>query len=117
MKRTLIANEVGRQMWLQPDVHGKKGMHHVVEQFNDCNVLAENELLRHADVLNNTKTVLHEGEKIEYWFRIPNLPLYKEFRRLHPDIIEMIESPDESIRMKGAQRMAILQPRWVIKKR
>ena len=115
MKRTLIADEVGRQMWLQPT--GVGGMHHVVEQYNDCGVLAENAKLRSSDVLKDVRTLLHEGEKIEYWFRIPSLALYKQFKRFHPDIIDMIESEDESVRMEGSRKMSILQPTWVIKKR
>jgi len=102
-------------MWLQPTGDGKK--HHVVEQYNDCGVLAENAKLRSSDVLKDVKTVLHEGEKIEYWFRIPNNALFKEFKRAYPEVWDMIESADESIRMRGSQQMSILKPEWVIQKR
>ena len=102
-------------MW-QEQTGRKSNEYTIMEQIVDEGVLAENARLREIDACVNS-TQLHEGEKIEYYFRIPSMIEWTRFLRSHQDIAGLLDSADESDRMKGARMLSILQPEWVIKKR
>lgn len=114
-QRTILSQEVGRTLHLQRDGSDRAGLHTVVETFHDMGVTMENARIRQAGLVSKGKRVgLHENEEIKYFFRIPSPAHYADFQRKYPDIIELIQSLDESDRMLGAQKMALIEPTWLI---
>lgn len=115
-ERVFISETPTATTFLQRDASDAKDQHRVMMVHKGRNrVLEENARLRNSHLMKKgMKKGIMDNQKIEYWFRIPSLELYQEFQRLHPRVMEEINSPDESVRMKGARAMSLLEPEWVI---
>lgn len=112
----LISETPTAVTFLQRDLSDAPDQHRVMMVHKGRNkVLEENARLRNSHLMKKgMKKGLMDNQVIEYWFRIPSMELYQEFQRLHPRVMEDLQSPDESTRMKGARAMSLLEPEWVI---
>lgn len=114
-ERTLLDAAIGKTTYLERDASDPEGEHRVMQYYSDNGVLAENARIRNSPLMEGSmRRGIMDNQPIEFWFRIPTLPLFQEFTKHHPRVVEDIMSDDESTRMKGARAMSLLQPRWVI---
>lgn len=115
-ERTLVSETPTALTFLQRDASDAPDQHRVMMVHKGRNqVLEENARLRNSHLMQKgMKKGIMDNQVIEYWFRIPSMELYVEFQRLHPRIMEDLQSQDESTRMKGARAMSLVEPSWVL---
>lgn len=97
----------------RPD-HDESGKYTVHTVIHDDAILERNKRIRLESLLTTrSKLNLHENERIDYAFSIPQ-ESWTFFKRDFPDIANGLHSKDEAIRYKSARELAILHPEWVI---
>ncbi len=115
-EKTLISRTPTAVTYLERDASDAPDKHRVMQMFPGENAaLAENARLRNSHLMKKgMRKGIMDNQVIEFWFRIPSLDRFMAFKKQHPRVMEDIESPDESTRMKGARAMSLLEPEWVI---
>jgi hypothetical protein len=79
----------------------------------DKHFLERNKRIRLEGLMKKGQRLPFDGSEVRYAFSIPPVQ-HARLRRTDPDIIAMLDSKDIEENLKGAQRLAMLHPEWLI---
>lgn len=115
-EKTLISRTPTAVTYLERDASDAPDKHRVMQVYPGENkTLEDNAKIRNSHLMQKgMRKGIMDNQPIEFWFRIPSMDRFMDFKKQHPRVMEDIESPDESTRMKGARAMSLLQPRWIV---
>jgi len=85
--------------------------------FNDDAALDKVRKLKHENVLDKARLGLHDNADMRMVISCPSVVLWNYFKRDHKKTYELLNSKDETERMKGAKQVQFLHPEWIIQQR
>ena len=85
--------------------------------FYDDNALAKSRKLADSGLLDKSKLGLHDDADIRMVVNVPSTEQWMLFQRTHPEVYKLLTSRLDDERMKGARKLSILQPAWVVQSR
>jgi hypothetical protein len=90
------------------------GKFYVQTTFYDDAALHRNNDIRLSGMLNKGKLGLHDNEDIRGVISCPSVEQWNIFKKKHKPTMDLLNSKDESTRMKGFKQVEILEPNWVV---
>ena len=95
------------------------GRFHVHTRFFDDAALAQNRRIADSGMLDKGKLGLHDDEDIRFVISCPSTRQWALFKKDNPEIYKLIttrgtDAIADADRMKGARKLSILHPAWVV---
>jgi hypothetical protein len=96
-------------------VKTEDGKLYVHTKFYDDENLEQNKRLRNSGMFDGRlKSEMHHNEDVRMMISCPSVEQWLVFQKKHPDIYKDLKAGDEATRMKGARRLHLIKPEWVI---
>ena len=95
------------------DNHDESGKYTVESTEFDDHILAKNQRLRLEDMMPSGTVLPGIDGSVELAFRIPPVQ-YSRMQKDMPDIWDLLQSRDAEDNKRGARKLAILHPEWVV---
>tara|TARA_R110000803_G_scaffold210829_1_gene284088 strand:- start:29591 stop:29932 length:342 start_codon:yes stop_codon:yes gene_type:complete len=98
-------------------VTSQDGKLYVNKIFHNKKALEQNKMIRHRQLMHKGQLGLHDKADIRMGLSIPSTIEWNMFKKAHPDIYKDLKSVHEQDRMSACQRIAMLEPEWVVQQR
>ena len=85
--------------------------------FYDDGSLDQNSRIRSDGMLEKGNLGLHDHANYRMVFSIPSVEQYNHYKLENPEDYKLLMSKDETERMRGAKRLQLLHPQWVVMER
>lgn len=85
--------------------------------FFDDLALENNKNIRESGSLDKAEIGLHDKADLRIAFSIPSVFQHNLWANENPEDYKLLHSKIDSERMKGARRLALMHPEWVISQR
>lgn len=106
-----------QQVTHSTQVKTEDGITYAKTVFNDSMALDRVKRLRDGSVLDRAKFGMHDDADLRLVISCPSVVLWGYFKRDHAKTYELLNSKDETERMKGAREMQFIHPEWCIMSR
>jgi len=85
--------------------------------FYDDKALAQSRKLADTGLLDKAQLGLHDDADIRMMISVPSTEQWLLFQRSNPEVYKLLTSKLDAERMKGARKLSILEPAWVVQSR
>lgn len=99
------------------EVKTEDGKTYAKTTIHDDAALERVKRLKHEAVLDKARLGIHDNADLRMVISCPSIVLWNYFKRDHPKTYSLLNSKDESERMKGAKQVQFIHPEWIIQER